>query len=175
MLDKQSKNLGTYGTITRTMVINIKSMAHVCSIFLRRDTIVFWKVSLLHWLTKLTHQTLYREKTIGEILWRQWRSGEWMLKTVPEIAFCFILATGFKQIEIRIWFTETILVPIITVSTFITIIAVAIFITLLFLLLLSLWLCRCSSCHYWSWYDCRYCYCKFCSTIAIVTSLFCSF
>ena len=122
MLDKQSRNLGTDGTITRTMVVNIKRMAHVCSntflsIFLRRDTIAFWKMSLLHWLTKLTHQTLYREKTIGEVLWRQWRHGDWTLKTVSEIAFCFILATGFKRIVIRTWFTETILVPIIIVST----------------------------------------------------------
>ena len=38
-------------------------------IFLKRDTIAFWKMSLLHWSTKLTHQTLYREKIIGEILW----------------------------------------------------------------------------------------------------------
>ena len=122
MLDKQSRNLGTDGTITRTMVVNIKRMAHVCSntflsIFLRRDTIAFWKMSLLHWLTKLTHQTLYREKTIGEVLWRQWRHGDWTLKTVSEIAFCFILAIGFKRIVIRTWFTETILVPIIIVST----------------------------------------------------------
>ena len=104
------------------MVVNIKRMAHVCSntflsIFLRRDTIAFWKMSLLHWLTKLTHQTLYREKIIGEVLWRQWRHGDWTLKTVSEIAFCFILATGFKRIVIRTWFTETILVPIIIVST----------------------------------------------------------
>ena len=143
MLDKQSRNLGTDGTITRTMVVNIKRMAHVCSntflsIFLRRDTIAFWKMSLLHWLTKLTHQTLYREKTIGEVLWRQWRHGDWTLKTVSEIAFCFILATGFKRIVIRTWFTETILVPIIIVSTFISIIVVAVFITLLFFLLLFL-------------------------------------
>ena len=106
MLDKQSRNLGTDGTITRTMVVNIKRMAHVCSntflsIFLRRDTIAFWKMSLLHWLTKLTHQTLYREKIIGEVLWRQWCHGDWTLKTVSEIAFCFILATGFKRIVIR--------------------------------------------------------------------------
>ena len=142
MLDKQSRNLGTDGTITRTMVVNIKRMAHVCSntflsIFLRRDTIAFWKMSLLHWLTKLTHQTLYREKIIGEVLWRQWCHGDWTLKTVSEIAFCFILATGFKRIVIRTWFTETILVPIIIVSSFISIIVVAVSITLLFLLFLS--------------------------------------
>ena len=41
------------------------------NIFVRRDTIAFWKMSILHWLTKRTHQTLYREKIIGEILWRQ--------------------------------------------------------------------------------------------------------
>ena len=143
MLDKQSRILGTDGTMTRTMTLNMKSMGHVCSntflsIFLRRDTIVFRKMSPLHWLTKLTHQTLYREKTIGEVLWRQWRHGDWTLKTVSEIAFCFILATGFKRIVIRTWFTETILVPIIIVSTFISIIVVAVFITLLFFLLLFL-------------------------------------
>ena len=142
MLDKQSRILGTDGTITRTMTLNMKSMGHVCSntflsIFLRRDTIVFRKMSPLHWLTKLTHQTLYREKTIGEVLWRQWRHGDWTLKTVSEIAFCFILATGFKRIVIRTWFTETILVPIIIVSTFISIIVAAVFIILLFLLVLS--------------------------------------
>ena len=102
MLDKQSKNFGTDGTISRTMVANINSMAHVCSntfliIFLRRDNIVFWKMSLLHWLTKLIHQTFYREKTIGEVLWRLWRHGDWMLKTVSEIAFCFILTNEFKD------------------------------------------------------------------------------
>ena len=138
MLDKQSRNLCTNGIITRTMVVNIKSMAHVCSnaflsIFLRRETIVFWKMSLLHWLTKLTHQTLYREKTIGEVLWRQWRHGD----------FFFI--------------------------------AVAVFITLLFLLLLSPWLCWCSSCHYWCWCDCRRYCCNFCSTAVIIKSLFCFF
>ena len=142
MLDKQSRILGTDGTMTRTMTLNMKSMGHVCSntflsIFLRRDTIVFRKMSPLHWLTKLTHQTLYREKTIGEVLWRQWRHGDWTLKTVSEIAFCFILATGFKRIVIRTWFTETILVPIIIVSTFISIIVAAVFIILLFLLVLS--------------------------------------
>ena len=142
MLDKQSRILGTDGTMTRTMTLNMKSMGHVCSntflsIFLRRDTIVFRKMSPLHWLTKLTHQTLYREKTIGEVLWRQWRHEYWTLKTVSEIAFCFILATGFKRIVIRTWFTETILVPIIIVSTFISIIVAAVFIILLFLLVLS--------------------------------------
>ena len=40
------RNLGTDGTITRTMVVIIKSMVHVCSntfliIFLRMDAIVF--------------------------------------------------------------------------------------------------------------------------------------
>ena len=143
MLDKQSRNSGANGTITRAMVISVKRMAQVCSntflsIFLRRDTIAFSKMCLLQWVTKLTHQTLYREKIIGEVLWRQWHHGDWMLKTVSEIAFCFILATGFKQIVIRTWFTETILVPIIIVSIFISIIVVAVFITLLFLLLLSL-------------------------------------
>ena len=39
---------------------------------------------------------------------------DWTLKTVSEIAFCFILATAFKPIVIRTWFTETILVPIIS-------------------------------------------------------------
>ena len=180
MLDKQSRNLGTDGTVTRTMAVNIKRMAHVCSntflsIFLRRDTIAFWKMSLLHWLTKLTHQTLYREKIIGEVLWRQWCHGYSTLKTVSEIAFCFILATGFKRIVIRTWFTETILVPIIIVCTFISITVVAVFIILLFLLLLFLWLCWCSSCHYWCWCDCcRYCS-NFCSTVVIIASLFCSF
>ena len=122
MLDKQSRNLGTDGTITRIIVENIKRMAHVCSnsflsIFLRRDNIAFWKNFVLDWLTKLTRQTFHREKTIGEVLWRQWRHGDWTLKTVSEIAFCFILATGFKRIVIRTWFTETTLVPIIIVST----------------------------------------------------------
>ena len=143
MLDKQSRYLGTDGIITRRMVVNIKRIAHICSntfssIFLRRVTIVFWKMSLLHWLTKRTHQTLYREKIIGEVLLRQWRHGDGTLITVSEIVFCFILATRFKRIVIRTWFTETILVPIIIVSTFISIIVVAVFITLLFLLLLSL-------------------------------------
>ena len=89
-------------------------------------------------LAKLTHQTLYREKIIGEVLWRQWCHGDWTLKTVSEIAFCFILATGFKRIVIRTWFKERILVPIMIVCTFISIIVVVVFITLLFLLLLSL-------------------------------------
>ena len=125
MLDKQSRNLGTDGTITITMVVNIKSMAHVysntlLSIFLRRDTIVFWKMSLLYWLTKLTHQTLYREKTIGEVPRRTGAMGteRWRL----------CLTTGSKRIIIRTWFTETILVPMIFVSTFISITAVAVFI-----------------------------------------------
>ena len=146
MLDKQSRNLGKDGTIARMMVVNIKTMAHVCSntflsIFLRRNIIVLLKMSLLLWLTKLTHQTLYREKTVGEVFWIQWHHGDWILKTVSEIAFYFILTTGFVQIVIRTWFTETNLVPIIIVTIFITIIAVAIFNTLLFLLLLSLWFC----------------------------------
>ena len=143
MLDKQSRYLGTDGIITRRMVVNIKRIAHICSntfssIFLRRVTIVFWKMSLLHWLTKRTHQTLYREKIIGEVLLRQWRHVDGTLITVSEIVFCFILATRFKRIVIRTWFTETILVLIIIVSTFISIIVVAVFITRLFLLLLSL-------------------------------------
>ena len=142
MLDKQSRYLGTDGIITRRMVVNIKRIAHICSntfssIFLRRVTIVFWKMSLLHWLTKRTHQTLYREKIIGEVLLRQWRHVDGTLITVSEIVFCFILATRFKRIVIRTWFTETILVPIIIVSSFISINVVAIFITHLFLLLLS--------------------------------------
>ena len=180
MFDKQSRNLGTDGTITITMVVNIKSNAHVynntfLSIFLRKDTIVFWKMSLLYWLTKLTHQTIYREKTIGEVLRRQWRHGDWTLKTVPEIALCFILTTGSKRIIVRTWFTETILVPMIFVTTFISITAVAVFIFFLFLLLQSPKLCWCSSCHYWCWCDCcRYC-CNFCSTAVIIASLFCSF
>ena len=164
MLDKHSRNLGADGTITRTMVINIKSMTHVCSntflsIFLMRATIVFWKMSLLHWFTKLTHQTLYRKKTIGDVLWRQWCHGDCTLKTVSEIAFCFVLTTEFVWTVIRNWFTGTILVPIIIVITFITVLAVAVFIALLFLLLLSSWLCWCSSYHYyWCWCDFgRYC------------------
>ena len=49
--NKLLRNLGTDGTITRTMVLNIKSMAHLrsnpfLSIFLRIETIVFWKMSL---------------------------------------------------------------------------------------------------------------------------------
>ena len=165
----------------RTMVLNIKSMAHVCSntflgIFLRRDTMVFSKTSLLNWLTKLTYQIFYREKTIGEVFWRQWCYGVWTLKTVSEIAFCFILTTGFVRIVIRTWFMETILAPIVNVPIFITIIVVPVFMTLLFLLLLSLGLCWCSSCHYyWSWFDCC-CYCSyFCSIVVIIASLFCSF
>ena len=80
-------------------------MAHVCRntfliIFTGRDTIVFWKMSLLHWLTKLTHQTLYREKTIAEVFCRQWHHGNWTLKTVSEVGFCFILTTGFVRIVI---------------------------------------------------------------------------
>ena len=43
----------------------------------------------------------------------------------------FILTTGFVRIVIRTWFTETILVPIINVPTFITIIAVPVFMTFL--------------------------------------------
>ena len=90
----------------------------------------FWKMFLLHWFTKLTHQTLYREKIIGEVFWRQWR----------------------------------------------TIIAVPVFMTFsFFFLLLSLWLCWCSSCHYyWSWFDCRCYCCHFCSTVVVNTLLFCS-
>ena len=72
------KGFSTYRTIKGAMVVNIKNMAHVCSntflsIFLRRDTIVFRIISLLHWLTKLTHQALYKENTIEEMLSRQWR------------------------------------------------------------------------------------------------------
>ena len=45
----------------------------------------------------------------------------------------------------------------------------------LLLLLLSPWLCWCSSCHYyWSWFDCRCYCCHFCSIVVINTSLFCS-
>ena len=120
----------------KKMVVNIKSMAHVCrntflNIFLRRDTMVFWNMSLLHWLTKPTHQTLYREKITGEVFWRQWRHGDWTLNTVSEIAFWFILTTKFVRIVIRTWFTQTILIPIINVPTFITIIAVPVFMTFL--------------------------------------------
>ena len=78
------------------------------SIFWRRDTIAFWKMSLLHWFTKLTHQTLFREKATGEVLWMQWRHEDWTLKTVSEIVFCFIFATGFKRVVISTRFTETI-------------------------------------------------------------------
>ena len=137
---------------------------------------VFWKMSLLHWLTKPTHQSLYREKTIGEVFWRHWCHGDWTLKTVSEIAFCFILTTGFVWIVIRTWFTETILVPIIDVPIFITIIVVPVFMTLLFLLLLFPWLCWYSSCHYyWSWFDCCCYCCHFRSFVLIIASLFCSF
>ena len=66
--------------------------------FLWRDTIVFRKMSLFHWFTKLSHQTIYREETIGEVVWRQWCYGDWALKTMSEIAFCFILFTGFVRI-----------------------------------------------------------------------------
>ena len=61
MLDKHSRNLGTDGTITRIMVVNIKSMAHVCSnsflsIFPRTDTIVFrrclYYIDLQNWPIK---------------------------------------------------------------------------------------------------------------------------
>ena len=58
-------------------------------------------MSLFHWLAKLTHQTLYREKTIGKVSWRQWCHGDWTLKILSEIVFCFILTTGFVQIVIR--------------------------------------------------------------------------
>ena len=116
------------------MVVNIKSMAHVCSntflsIFLRRNSMVFGKMSLLHWLTKLTHQTLSGEKIIGEVFWRQWYHSNWTLKTVSEIPFCVILTTGFV---IRTWFTETILIQIINDPIFITIIAVPAFVTFFF-------------------------------------------
>ena len=181
MLDKQSRNLGTDRTIIRTMVANIKSMAHVRSntflrIFLRKETMVFWRISLLHWLTKLTHQTFYKEKTIGEVFWRQWRHGDWTLKTVSEIVFCFILTTEFVRIVIRTWFKETILVPIIIVPIFISFIAVVVSMTLLFLLSLSPRLFWCSSCHYyWSWFACRCYCCHFYSIFVIIASLFCSF
>ena len=133
---------------------------------------VFWKMSLLHWLTKLTHQ-INREKISGKVSWRQWRHGDWTLKPVSEIAFCFILTAGFVLIVIRTWFTEMILLPIISVPIFITIIAVPVFMP--FFLLLSPWLCWCSSCHYyWSWFDCRCYCCHFCSIVVINTSLFCS-
>ena len=78
---------------------------------------VFWKMSLLHWLAKPTHQTLYREKIIGEIFWRQWCHRDWTFKTVSEIIFCFICTTGFVWIVIRTWFMETILLLIINVPT----------------------------------------------------------
>ena len=90
-------------------------MTPVCSItflsiFLRRDTIVFWKMCLLYWLTNLTHQNHYREKTNREAFCRHWRHGDWTLKIVSQIAFCFILTTGFA---------ETILVPIMNFTIFI--------------------------------------------------------
>ena len=90
------------------------------------DTIAFWKISLLHWLTKVTNHTLYREKIIGEVLWRQWCHGDWTLKTLSEIAFCFILATGFK----RFWY-QLLLFLLSSLS-----------------LLLSFWLPFCSFCCY---------------------------
>ena len=127
-------------------------------------------------IDKTDPSTLYRKKNIGEVFWRQCRYGDWALKTVSEIAFCFILTTGFVRIVIRIWFTETILVPIIIVPIFITITAVADFLTLLFLLLLSPRLYWCSSCPYcWCWFDCRRYCCHFCSIIVIISPLFCSF
>ena len=178
MLDKQSTNLGRDGTITRTMAVNIKSMAHVwgntfSSIFLKRDIIVFWKMSLLHSLTKLINQTIFREKTIGEALWRRWRHEDWTLKTV---SFWFTFTTGLLRIVTRTWFTETILEPIVIVTIFITIIAVAVLITLLFLLSLPPWLCWCSSCrYYWCWCDCLRYYCHFCNIFVVIVSLFCYF
>ena len=181
MLNKQSGNLGTDRTIARTMAVNIKSMAHVCSntfssIFLKRDIIVFWKMSLLHSLTKLIHQTIFREKTIGEALWRRWHHEDWTLKTVSERAFWFTVTTWLLQIVIRTWFTKTILEPIIIVIIFITIIAVAVLITLLLLLSLSLWLCWCSFCHYyWCWCDCPCNCCHFCNIFVVIASLFCYF
>ena len=39
---------------------------HLFEHFSWRDTIVFLKMSLLHRLTKLTHQTLYRERELLE-------------------------------------------------------------------------------------------------------------
>ena len=155
------------------MIVNIKNIAHVCSsnilsIFLRRETIVFWKVSLLHWLTKLIHQTFYREKTISKYSENNGAMGTecWRLS---EIAFYFILTIGFVRILIRIWFTQTILVLIIIVTVFITIVAVIVFITLLFLLLLSLWLSWCFSRHYyWCWGDCRCYWSHFCNILGII-------
>ena len=142
-------------------------MAHLCSdsflsIFLRRDTEVFWRclyyIDWQNWPIKP-----FTERTILE----NYPSGN-----VFRIEFCFTLTTGFIQIVIRTWFTDTILEPIIIVTTFMTIIVVVVFINLLFLFLLSPWLCWWSSCHYyWCWCDChRYC-CNFCN-IVIITSLF---
>ena len=127
--------------------------------FLMRDTIAFWKMSLLHWLKKLTSHTLYREKIIGEVFWRQWRHGDWTLKVVSEIAFCFTPTTGFVRIVIMSCFMEKDFGTNFKVWTFfykyfyyheycyccyyycfITTITITIFVTFLFSLELSLWL-----------------------------------
>ena len=106
-----------------------------------------------------------QRKNYWRSILRQWRHRDWTLKTVSEIAFSFILTTGFALTVIRASFTETILVPITNVPIFITIVAVPVFTTLLFLLLLSPRFCWCSSCHYyWSWFD----YCHF---VALLLSL----
>ena len=123
MLEKQFRNLSTDGTITRTMVVNMKSMTHVysntfLSNFLRRVTMLVWKMSLLHWLRKLTYQTLRREKNYWRTILK--KMAPWGLNvkdslSLSKIALPFILTTGFVQIVIMTWFTETILVPIIIV------------------------------------------------------------
>ena len=64
------------------------------------------QICSLQWLTKLTRQTLYIEKTIGEVHWRQWGHRDWMWDNVYEIAFCYILFTSFVRIVIRTWFME---------------------------------------------------------------------
>ena len=132
---------------------------------------VFWKMSLLHSLTKLTHQTLHREKIIGEVFWRQWRRGDWTLKTVPEIAFCLILTTEFVRIVIRTWFTEAILVSIINVPTFITILLFPFLWLFYSIVVINIHHCFVLFCTYYVSSCLRYCGSCFCVIVFFVVLL----
>ena len=112
MLVKRSKNSGIDGTSTKIMVIIIISMVHVCSnifvnIFLRRGTIIVWNIYVsITLIDKIDPSNPLQRQIYWRSTLKQGYHWDWMLKTVSEVAFCFILTTGFVQIAIRNWFTE---------------------------------------------------------------------
>ena len=101
MLDKQSKNLGTGGTIPRKMVVNIKYGAcmqqHLFEYFSEEENRSFLENVSITSIDKADPLQKYSEDC--------WRStlktlAPWGLN-VEDYAFCFILTTGFKRIVIR--------------------------------------------------------------------------